>query len=222
MAAPTDPHHTMNHVIHRALRRDLERLEVVTREPLDDARRAAVCAHVTWLLDFLHHHHVSEDEGVWPLLLRRRPDLAPMVEEMNAEHAVLAAGSDRLRAAAAEHAADGSDAARRRLHDAVVGMQEATLPHLEHEEAVAMVPLVESLSPSDWDDLSRNHFRKGLSFADSGTSLMWDLDDADAATAATVRSEVPGPVLWLLTRLFGGRYDRAAAVRWGPLAGTRA
>jgi hypothetical protein len=51
---------------------------------------------------------------------------------------------------------------------------------------------------------------------------MWDLDDLDPAHASAVRSEVPGPVLWLMTRIFGGRYDRDARTRWGDLAGTRA
>lgn len=221
MATTVDPVHNMNAVIHRALRRDLERLEAVTRAELPDDRRTALCRHVTWMLDFLHHHHVGEDEGVWPRLLAKRPDLAPLVDRMTAEHEALAAASDRLRSASDAFAADGSAEARARLHDATLAMQEATLPHLEHEEREAIPLVVETFDADDWDHLSRNHFRKGLSFADSGTSLMWDLDDLEPEYAAAVRSEVPGPVLWLMTAIFGPRYDRESATRWGPLAGTR-
>lgn len=221
MASVVDPVHNMNAVIHRALRRDLDRLEQVTRTDLPDDRRAALCRHVTWMLDFLHHHHVGEDEGVWPRLLSKRPDLAPLVDQMSAEHQALAAASDRLRAASDDYAADGSAEARGRLHEATVAMQEATLPHLDHEEREAIPLVVEALDEEDWAYLSKNHFRKGLSFADSGTSLMWDLDDLDPQYAAAVRRELPGPVLWLMTALFGGRYDREAATRWGALAGTR-
>jgi len=222
MASTVDPVHNMNAVIHRALRRDLDRLETVTRSELSDSRREALCRHVTWMLDFLHHHHVGEDEGVWPRLLAKRPDLSPLVEQMSAEHEALAAASDRLRAASDAYAVDGSTEARTRLHEATLEMQKATLPHLDHEEREAIPLVVEALDAEDWEYLSKNHFRKGLSLSDSGISLMWDLDDLDPAYAAAVRSEVPGPVLWLMTRIFGGRYDRDARTRWGELAGTRA
>jgi hemerythrin-like domain-containing protein len=221
VAGTVDPIHNMNAVIHRALRRDLDRLEVVSRSSMDDAQRAAVCRHVTWMLDFLHHHHTGEDEGVWPRLLDKRPDLAALVDRMSAEHAALAAGSTQLRAASDAFAADGSEAGRARLHDAVVEMQAVTIPHLDHEEREVVPLLVETFDAGDWAYLSKNHFRKGLSFADSGLSLMWDLDDLDPAYGSAVRDEVPGPVLWLMTRWFGGRYDREAAARWGSLAGAR-
>jgi hemerythrin-like domain-containing protein len=221
VSTEVDPVRNMNSVIHRALRRDLDRLETVTRDGMPDAQRAALCRHVGWMLDFLHHHHVGEDDGVWPRLLAKRPDLAPLVEEMGAEHAALAAASDRLREAADAYALDGSAGTRERLHGATVAMQEATLPHLDHEEREVIPLAVETFDADDWAYLSRNHFRKGLSFTDSGMSLMWDLDDLDPAYAAAVRSELPGPVLWLMTLVFGSRYDREAATRWGPLAGTR-
>ncbi|MGB7819415.1 MAG: hemerythrin domain-containing protein [Ornithinibacter sp.] len=222
MAIPTDPDLTMNTVIHRALRRDLERLEVVTREPVPDAQRLALCRHVTWMLDILHHHHVAEDEGVWPRLVAKRPDAAPLVEQMNAEHHTLAEASDAFRAAADAWSADASDDARRRVHDAVVTLQGATIPHLDHEEREAMPVAVDAFDEADWAYLNKNYFRKGLSLADNGWSLMWFMDAVSPEYAAVVRSEIPPPVLWMMTRGFGKRYDREAAVRWGPLAGTRA
>ncbi len=222
MTAPIDADHTMNHVIHRALRRDLERLAVVTREPVPEQQRLALCRHVTWMLDQLHHHHVAEDEGVWPLLLSKRPDLAGLVDAMNTEHRGLAEASDGLRAAAQTWATDPSDSARATVHEAVVSMQAATLPHLDHEERDAMPEVVATFDTGDWAYLSKNHFRKGLSFSDAATSLMWDLDDLGPEYAAVVRSAVPAPVLWLISRAKGPRYDRDAAARWGALAGRRA
>ena len=221
MAHTVDPTYNMNAVIHRSLVRDLDRLERVTRSDVPDAQRAALTRFVPWLLDFLHHHHVGEDEGVWPRLLAKRPDLAPLVADMGTEHARLAAASDGLRAACAAWATDGSAAARERVHAATVAMQEATLPHLEHEEREIIPIAVDTFDEADWAYLSKNHFRKGLSFRDAGTSLMWDLDDAEPRYADTVRSEVPGPVLGLMTLLNGRRYDREARERWGDLVGTR-
>lgn len=222
MAHTVDPVDNMNSVIHRALRRDLARLETVTRADVPAPQRAAVAAHVSWMLDQLHHHHVGEDEGVWPRLLAKRPDLAPLLEEMSAEHGRLAAASDDLRAAAAAWAADGSAEARERVHASVVAMQEATLPHLEHEEREVVPLAVETFDDTDWAYLDKNHFRKGLSFTDGGLQLMWMLDDATPPSAGAMRSEVPAPALGLMRLVFGRRYDREAAQRWGGLAGTRA
>jgi hemerythrin-like domain-containing protein len=219
--APDSAHQDMNAIIHHGLRRDLDRLARVLERPISDDQREALCRHVSWMLDYLHHHHVGEDEGVWPRTLAKRPDLQPMVDEMEAEHEALAAASDGLRAAAAEYARDGSDAQRRALAAAVAHMQEATLPHLDHEEQVAMPLVLETLDDEDWAYLEKNHFRKGISLGNAAVMFMWLLDDLDARRASIVKGELPGPVFWVLSRVYGPRYDTQARVRWGALAGSR-
>lgn len=223
MTTPTEsPHQHMNTVIHDSLRRDLDRVSRVLEAPLSDQQRAALCQHITWMLDYLHHHHVGEDDGVWPLTLAKRPDLQQLVDEMEAEHQALASASDRLRAASDAFAEDGSDAARQALASAVADMQATTLPHLEHEEKVAMPLVLETLDDSDWKNLEKNYFRKGISLPDSATMFMWLLDDLDDRRAAIVKTQAPAPLFWVLSRIAGPRYDRDATRRWGELAGVRA
>ena len=222
MTSELDPHNEMNTIIHHGLRRDLDRAARVLARPVTDAQRASLCRHITWMLDYLHRHHVGEDEGVWPRTLAKRPDLRELVDEMEAEHEALAAASDQVRAASDAFARDGSEEGRRELAEAVAHMQATTLPHLDHEEQVAMPLVLETLDDTDWDYLEKNHFRKGVGLADLGPMGMWLLDDLNAAHAAVIRAQFPRPVLWFLTTRYGAVYDRDAAVRWGDLAGTRA
>jgi hypothetical protein len=215
------PTKNMNTIIHIALRRDLDRSAAVLAAPMSDEQRDSLCRHMSWMLDLLHHHHVNEDEGVWPRVLGKRPDLQGMVDEMEAEHEALAAAAEGLRAAAAQYAADSSDDKRQALAVAVTHMQETTLPHLDHEEREAMPLVVETLDDADWAYLDKNYFRKGRSFRDDGMSGMWMLDDLDPELAAVLRTEIPSPIVWVMTRLYGGAYDREARRRWGDLARPR-
>lgn len=63
-------------------------------------------------MEFLHHHHTSEDEAIWPLTIRKRPELGRLIETMEAEHRAMAAAADGLRDAADSYAADGSETKR--------------------------------------------------------------------------------------------------------------
>ncbi|MEZ5116196.1 MAG: hemerythrin domain-containing protein [Candidatus Nanopelagicales bacterium] len=216
-----NPHTVMNTVIHDGLRRDLERMRQVLSGPVPDDQRVALCRFTPWLLAELHHHHIGEDEGIWPRVLAKAPDLQVLADQMESEHEVLAAAADRLRAAAAAYGEDGSDEKRAAMLAAVVAMQEATLPHLEHEETAAMPVVVEVLDDDDWAWLDKNYFRKGRSLADLGQVGTWFLDDLDPERAALVRTQIPAPLLWVLSLRYGSAYDRAAQRRWGTLAGTR-
>ena len=222
MTSADSAHNEMNTIIHHGLRRDLERLERVLASPLPSVQREALCDHVAWMVDYLHHHHVGEDEGVWPRTLAKRPDLQPLVDEMEAEHAALAAASEGLRDAARAYRSDGSEAARSTMVSAVTQMQKAPLPHLDHEERVAMPLVVQTLDDEDWAYLAKNHFRKGVSLSSAAVLFMWLLDDLDQRRASIVKAELPTPLFWLLSRFYGPRYDREAAQRWGDLAGARA
>ncbi len=221
MATGTD-HMAMNTVIHSALRRDLARLDAVLAESLPPDRRAAVCAFVPWLVRTVHHHHVGEDEGMWPRVVAKRPEAAELAAVNGAEHDAMVVASDRLVAAAAAYDADGSDANREALRAAVSEMAAVTLPHLDHEERES-APVVEAtLDDDDWKYLEKNYYRKGMSMKDMGTSLMWMADDADPAGAAALHGQVPGPVMWFLGVTSGRGYDREAALRWGSMARRRA
>jgi hemerythrin-like domain-containing protein len=221
MTSADNPHNEMNTIIHHGLRRDLSRLAQVLQQPVGDAQRQGVARHTEWMLDTLHHHHTGEDEGVWPRTLAKRPDLQPLVDQMEAEHAALSAASDELRAAAEAFGRDGSEATREAFAAAVQHMQETTLPHLEHEEQVAMPLVLATLDDADWAYLEKHHFRAGMSLSDEGKMLMWLLDDLDDRRARMVRGEVPRPMMWLIDRRYGGTYDREASVRWGGLARAR-
>jgi hypothetical protein len=84
--APADT--TMMSVVHDALRRDLARTTAALAEspPPDAERRVAIGRHVTWMMDFLHHHHDGEDRGLWPLVRQRNPAAGELLDGMEADH----------------------------------------------------------------------------------------------------------------------------------------
>ena len=219
--AGADDHLIMNSIIHAGLRRDLARLEVVTSHPMGDVQRRAVCDFVPWMTMYLHHHHVGEDEGMWPRVLAKRPDLAPLAGINGAEHQQIVEASGRLEGAAAALAASGSEDDRQALADAVQAMATATIPHLDHEEAESAPVVGSVLDEDDWAYLEKNYYRKGMPFRDVGMALMWMVDDLDPHRAECVHQQIPGPIGWVMSAMFGGRYDKAASQRWGRLAGTR-
>ena len=162
---PDDPADTrMMGVVHSALRRDLVRLLIVIRsEPQpDDARRVAVADHLLWMMDFLHHHHRGEDDGLYPLVVSKNADAEPLVREMDAEHAAVAPAISSVEAAARAYR-DSSDA-RPSVLEALDTLREVLLPHLEREE-VEMMPVVSaSISAAEWSawDQATNVKPKGL------------------------------------------------------------
>src|ERR687885_1972473 len=80
-------------VVHTAFRRELGAAPELVRGVAagDRARAQVVGDHVQLLLDMLHHHHVGEDELLWPKLLERVPEeLVPVVHLMEGQHELIA------------------------------------------------------------------------------------------------------------------------------------
>lgn len=210
----------MNRLVHAGLRRDVNRMGQVAQQPLPLERREALARRVGWLVEFLHHHHTSEDEAIWPLAIHKRPELTALVEEMEAEHRAMSAAADRLRDAAAAYAADGSETNRQALVDAVEGLRISCLPHLEHEETVVVPHLVQILDDQEWSQVDKR-FRQGIGLKDLGWIAMWLLDDLDPANVQFLQAQLPGPVFRFLTWRWGRPYDREALLAWGDLASAR-
>ena len=95
-------------IVHSALRRDLVRLRLVLGTPAarEPRRRTALAEHLIWMMGFLHHHHEGEDDGLYPLVVRRNPAAAELVERMDADHGTITPAMDALVAAARRHLAD--------------------------------------------------------------------------------------------------------------------
>jgi hypothetical protein len=93
MTAPTGIDTREMVVVHTAFRRELGAAPGLVRGVAagDRARSQVVGDHVQLLLDMLHHHHVGEDDLLWPKLLERVPaELAPRVRLMEGQHELIA------------------------------------------------------------------------------------------------------------------------------------
>src|SRR4051812_15464449 len=102
---------TMNRVIHAAVRRDLTRLaEALETAPDGDTTRArALQRAYANLRAQLTHHHQLEDQHLFPTLGRLGVDTG-LLEDMDVEHHLMAAGLDTTAVAMQRYADTGSAA----------------------------------------------------------------------------------------------------------------
>ena len=212
---PTDMQF-MNVLFHDALRRDLRRVSDALSAPasLDRERRVAVVEHLILMLDLLHHHHTSEDSGLWPLVRERAPQLGLQMDAMEAEHATIAPAIESVRKAAATYSSDGGDVARAELLQTIRDLEKRLLPHLHHEETEVMPRVMEALTSKDWSALARKELRSG-SVATAGMGLVWTVDGLDRERRAKFNHQVPALFRWLIDKRYGRAYRRRAARAFG-------
>jgi hemerythrin-like domain-containing protein len=78
---------------------------------------------------FLHRHHESEDNSLYPMVAAANPAAAALIDAMAADHGAVQAALDAAESAVAR-SADG----RADLIAALDALEEALLPHLRREE----------------------------------------------------------------------------------------
>jgi Hemerythrin HHE cation binding domain len=216
--APADTQ--MMGIVHSALRRDLVRTRMVlgTPQATEPGRRTAIAEHLLWMMDFLHAHHSGEDEGLYPLVVRRNPQSADLVEQMDSDHGSITPAMDGLVAAAQRHLADPAspdDA----LVAAIDALADVLNPHLEREETVMMPVVSQSITEGEWRtwDEEFNLKPKGIrALADEGH---WVIDGLDPASRDHVEHLLPPIPRFVLINLLGGPYRRKRSKLWD---GTRA
>jgi hemerythrin-like domain-containing protein len=212
----------MNRLFHTALRRDLSRtLDALTAtQNRTPGQHRALAEHLGLVLDLLHHHHTSEDEGLWPLVRRRAPDLAAQLDMMEAEHAAVAGAIDSTRAATIRYSSDPASG-RDDLRKAVRALQDTLLPHLDHEETEVMPRVMRALSRQDWSALARREVQNTGSFALAGTGLLWTVDGLDPERRAQFNRQVPALFRWLIDKRYGRAYRRRTALAFDITAESR-
>lgn len=204
-------------VVHTALRREFRLAGPLVRRVDDgDARRARrVADHLDFLLRGLHHHHVLEDELIWPVLRERTTvDVAPIVDVMQAQHDdiddLVGSTVGLMSAWQAEARSDVRDP----LADVLDALHADLAAHLDLEERVVLPLAEEHLTVSEWREIGQraeaDHARdeRALSFG----MLQYE---GDPAVLATMLASAPRPVRVLVPRLARRAYRRHAVAIHG-------
>ena len=206
-------------IVHSALRRDLVRLRLVLGTPAaqEPKRRTALAEHAIWLMDFLHHHHKGEDEGLYPLVVRRNPDAAALCELMDVDHDTITPAMDGLRAAAQRHLAD-PDTPDSDLLAALAALEEPLVPHLAREELEMMPVVSASISHAEWVEWHESMVHGSMpQLAFEGH---WLIDGLDEEHTQVVVGPVPAVPRFILVKLLGGAYRRKRALLWNGTPAT--
>ena len=206
---------TMNRVIHAAVRRDLGRLEsaLATAPDGDRARARQLQVAYAHLHDELKLHHEGEDTHVFPFLARLE-GADELVEVMETEHQAMADALAGARAAMDTYASTGSAGDAQAARDAVVRANEVVERHLDHEENDLEPLLLPHFETPEWKAVEKQ--LRPPSIADTGRFMAWVQDGMPEEERAYLRSRIPAPVAFLLSRLAGRSYYRDVAPAWQP------
>lgn len=205
-------------IVHEALKRDLLRTRsVLTATPFPQGRqRAALGGHVTWMIDFLHAHHTGEDEGLWPLVRQRNPAAAELLDSMEADHARIAPAAEAVATAARLYTTTMTDPPRAHLVEALDGLIEVLIPHLDREVAEAMPVVAVSITNREWDAVEQEYNIKPKSTGELAREGHWLLEGIDPDGYDVVVHKVPAVLRFILLHGFARAYRRQAQARWMP------
>ena len=141
----------------------------------------------------LHHHHESEDELLYPLLVARAPDQASMTKTVEHQHAELTSAMEAVSAACATWRRQPTAETGEALAQSLDGLNAMLQPHLDDEER-QIVPLAAvTLTQGEWSALGE-HSRAAIPrdrMAIAFGMITEPLDDDDRAY---MKAELPAPV----------------------------
>ncbi len=200
-------------IVHRMLRRECALLpKLVAGVPRGDAARArTVARHAREVLTMLHHHHVGEDELLWPRLSARILFDTDLISRMNSQHQGLAALVEQAMITLSEWqnapAAHTSTPLAALLELLSKGLDE----HFDEEEAV-ILPIVERvITAAEYRELGQRGLAS-IPLTRRLAVLAYLLEDATPRERADFLAAVPAPAR-LAYRLVGVRQHRHEATR---------
>ena len=204
----------MNTVIHAAVRRDLQRFSKALEEfPAGSRERAADLDRAWQHLDHqLYHHHHSEETIFWPALREAGAD-ETLVSDLGGEHDRMAEAMTRTRTAMSAFATDPSARNLKQAKAAFAKLTEAVETHFVHEER-DLEPFQAQVLDTPPMRRAAKEIRRAQSPAEAGGYLAWLVDGADPAARGFLMQQIPGPVLFVLSRLLGRSYTRRIAPIW--------
>ena len=200
-------------IVHRMFRRECALLPQLVAAVAggDLARARTVAGHAREVLDMLHHHHVGEDELLWPRLSVRTRFHADLLARMDSQHQGLAVLLEHAATAftAWQHAptAPTSTALTTLLEQLSAGLNE----HFDEEEA-AVLPIVERvITAAEYQEVGRRGL-VSIPLTRRLVVLGYLLEGATPQERSDFLAAIPAPAR-LAYRLIGARQHRHETTR---------
>ena len=123
-------------IVHETFRRAYdESARLVRANPTPSPERVTFLAdHIDFGIGMLHHHHESEDELLYPLLVERAPDQAAMTKAVEHQHTEVTTAIDAVSAACDAWRRQPSSETGETLAQALDSLNATLQPHLDDEE----------------------------------------------------------------------------------------
>ena len=199
-------------IVHRTFRKaSQEAARLVRAAPAPSPARVTFLAdHIDFGIMMLHVHHEGEDELLYPKLIERVPDQAPMTEQVDHEHQTIKIALDASSAACA--------AWRQRPTAETGEAQAASLDHLDEvvqphhdDEEQKIVPLAAvTLTQQEWDAMAK-HGVTQMPRNMRGVAFGMMLEPLDQADRTYMMKHLPAPVRLLYPLLIDRPYQKYAA-----------
>jgi hemerythrin-like domain-containing protein len=205
-------------IVHRMFRRECALLPKLVAAVAggDVARARTVAGHAREVLDMLHHHHVGEDELLWPRLSARTRFHADLLARMDRQHQGLAVLLEHAATAFAEWQDAPTAHTSTPLTTLLEKLSTGLNVHFDEEEA-EILPIVERvLTAAEYEEVGR----RGLVSIPITRRLIvlgYLLEGATPEERTVFLAAIPRPVR-LAYRLIGRRQHRNETTRLrGPL-----
>jgi len=182
-------------IVHRLFRQAYdEAARLVRAGPAPSPGRVTFLAdHIDLTLGGLHSHHQDEDELLYPKLIERAPEQAPMTEQVEHEHQVIATALDAASAACATWRQRPSAETGEALAAALDHLNTVVQPHLDDEEQKVVPLAAVTLTQQEWDAMGK----RGVAWiprSKRGIAFGMILEPLDAADRAYMMRALPAPI----------------------------
>ena len=203
----------MNMLIHSAVRRDLARFAGALASFPDGSARRAQQLHAAWKYFYgeLDYHHHGEHDIAWPALESVGVPKATL-DQMDAEHERLGEALGTADTAFATLANTPNQASANDAAVAIANLKGVVDEHLLHEEAELEPVYQAKKSTPEMKAMGRKFSKRNAK--EAGDFFAWIQNGATPREQAALRTNVPAPIVAILTRLLGGNYRRNVAPVW--------
>jgi len=199
-------------IVHRTFRKaSQEAARLVRAAPAPSPARVTFLAdHIDFGIMMLHVHHEGEDELLYPKLIERVPDQAPMTEQVDHEHQTIKIALDASSAACAAWRQRPTAETGEALAASLDHLDEVVQPHLDDEEQ-KIVPLAAvTLTQQEWDAMAK-HGVTQMPRNMRGVAFGMMLEPLDQADRTYMMKHLPAPVRLLYPLLIDRPYQKYAA-----------